>query len=210
MDYSTVSFISRRWRKATYFGIVFAALAFVAVFLIGPDYAVRTDYLVSQDGAMNKDYYSLTRSAEYMSRVLTEVAGSERFIDAVIETGKVGQDFLPADKRDRLASWKRMVRIDKKLDLGIIGVTVSSDDLKTAQKVSLAVSQVFTERNGRFLGSGDTNVPVSVLSGPITERNPSGTRAALALLGGFGTGFVGYLLLSFARTIVRDSKSVAG
>ncbi|NTW15077.1 MAG: hypothetical protein HGA38_01765 [Candidatus Moranbacteria bacterium] len=206
MEHSTLPFVLRRWRKATFAGVMVASLSFVAVFVFGPDYSVRTDYLVSQDGAMTKDYYSLTRSAEYMSRILTEVTGSERFIDAVIETGKVGQDFLPSDKRERLASWRRMVRLDKKLDLGIIGVTVSADDMKSAQKVSLAISQVFTERNGRFLGGGDANVPVTILSGPITERNPSAIRIAIAVLGGFAVGFFGYLLRSFVASMFRETK----
>lgn len=199
MEYSILPFVRRHVRNATLSGLAFAAIGFAGVFLLGPDYSVRTDYLVSQENAETKDYYTLTRSAEYMSRVLTEVTGSERFISAVAETGKVDQGFLPQDKRDRLIEWKRMVLVGKKLDLGIISVTVRSDDVRSAQKISLAITQVFTEKNGMFLGTGDRNVPVSVLSGPISERNPSLSRVVLVVIGGFGAGCIGFLFVSFLR-----------
>lgn len=185
---------------ATLSGLAFAAIGFLSVFFLGPRYSVRTDYLVSQENAETKDYYTLTRSAEYMSKVLMEVAGSERFIAAVTDTGKVDQGFFPQDKREKLLSWKRMVRVEKRLDLGIISVTVSGNDLREAQKVSLGVSQVFTEKNGVFLGTGERNVPVSILSGPISERNPGMSKVLLAVLGGFLGGFLLLLLFSFLRS----------
>ena len=181
-------------------GLIFAAVGFLSVFFLGPKFSIRTDYLVSQENAETKDYYTLTRSAEYMSKVLMEVAGSERFITAVTDTGKVDQGFLPQDKREKLLSWKRMVRVEKRLDLGIISVTVSGNDLREAQKVSLGVSQVFTEKNGTFLGTGEHNVPVSILSGPISERNPGMAKVLVAVFGGFLGGFLGSLLLSFLRS----------
>ena len=199
MDHTIVPFLRKQAGRATLAGLVFAGLAFVAVIYFGPRYGVRTDYLISQENAQTQDYYTLTRSAEYMSKVLTEVTGSERFISAVIDTGKVDQSFLPQDKSRRLTTWKNMVRVEKRLDLGIVSVTIFGDDLREAQKVSLAVSQVFTEKNGEFLGTGDRNVPVSILSGPIAERNPSITRAVIAVGGGFIGGFLASLLLAFLR-----------
>lgn len=200
MEHTLLPLLRKRVGTAAFVGFLFAAIGFLSVFFLGPRFSVRTDYLVSQENAETKDYYTLTRSAEYMGKVLTEVAGSERFITAVTDTGKVDQGFLPQDKREKLLSWKRMVRVEKRLDLGIISVTVSGNDLREAQKVSLGVSQVFTEKNGVFLGTGERNVPVSILSGPISERNPGMTKVLVAVLGGFLGGFLFSLLLSFLRT----------
>lgn len=181
-------------------GLLFGALSVGLSVFLSPKYVVRTDYLVSQEDAATKDYYALSRSAEYMGKVLTEVAGSERFIAAVVDTGKVGEDFLPADKRTRLKEWNKMVMIEKEFDLGIISATVSSDNLREAQKISQAIEQVFTEKNGMFLGMGDRNVPVSVLSGPISERNPSPLKLLISVVGGFLFGCMLALLSHFMKT----------
>ncbi len=199
MNHTIAPFLRRHIGPSALAGALFATVGFLLVLFVGPDYSVRTDYLISQEGAETKDYYTLTRSAEYMSKVLTEVVGSERFIAAVIDTGETESGFLPQDKREKLSAWKRMVRVDKRLDLGIVSVTVSSDDLQAAQRVALGVSEVFTEKNGMFLGTGERNVPVSVLSGPIAERNPGAVRMLLAILGGFVGGLLLFLLAAFLR-----------
>lgn len=209
MDHTIVPFLRKQVSTSVLAGLVFAGLAFVAIISFGPRYSVRTDYLISQENAQTQDYYTLTRSAEYMSQVLTEVAGSERFISAVIDTGKVDQSFLPQDKSQRLAAWKRMVRVEKRLDLGIISVTISDDNLTEGQKVSLAVSQVFTEKNGILLGTGDHNVPVSILSGPIAERNPGLAKALIAVGSGFFGGFLASLLFAFLRAEFSLSRGTA-
>lgn len=199
MSHTLVPFFRNNAKTSAFVGLLFAVVGFLSVVLLGPRYAVRTDYLVSQENAETKDYYTLTRSAEYMGKVLVEVSGSERFIAAVIDTGKTDQGFLPQDKSEKLSAWKRMVSIGKRPDLGIISVTVSDDDLRTAQKVSLGISQVFTEKNGGFLGTGDRNVPVSVLSGPIAERNPGPAKILVAVGAGFLAGFLVSLLFAFLR-----------
>jgi capsular polysaccharide biosynthesis protein len=200
MEHTLLSFLGRHLRTSLLVGAVFSAFGFLSVLFLMPAYSVRTDYFITQEDAGTKDYYEISRSAEYMSKVLSEVVGSERFIAAVIDTGRTKEGFLPRDKKEKLASWKRMVRIGKRLDLGIVSVTVSSDDLDMAERVALGVSEVFIDHNGAFLGTGDRNIPVSVLSGPIAERNPGLPTVVLSVVGGFVGGF----LLSLSALSVRD------
>lgn len=190
----------RRKKSAILFlGVVFSSLALAFVLLSGSAYKAQTDYLVSQEGMEAKDYYTVARSAEYMGKVLGEVVYSEKFIDTALATGKMNADALPMDKRDRLRKWTSIVKIEKRLDLGILTVTVFHDNQKDAMKISQAIAQVLTEKNNLFLGNGDTPVPVSILSGPILEKNPSLTEVLLATIGGFFLG----VLLSIFRLFLR-------
>ncbi len=182
-----------------FLGVVASALALASVFFTGAAYKVQTDFLVSQTGMESKDYYTVARSAEYMGKVLGEVVLSEKFIDTAIATGKMNADMLPTDKRDRLEKWASLVKVEKKLDLGILTVTVYDNDQRVAAKVSQAIAQVLTEKNNLFLGNGDQPVPVSILSGPILEKNPSMKTVLFATLGGFLLG----LILSVAALFIR-------
>lgn len=180
-------------------GIACAAAGFFILLFASARYEVRTDFLVSQEESNTKDYYTLARSSEYIGKILGEVVYSERFIDTVVETGKVNAEFLPFDKKDRLEMWRDTVTIQKEADLGIIHLTVASDASREAQKISQAIAQVLVEKNGLFLGTADKNIPVSILSGPIAERNPSFQEIAAVVIAGFVFGILLTVLGLFLR-----------
>ena len=182
-----------------FLGVVASALALASVFLSGAAYKVQTDFLVSQSGMESMDYYTVARSAEYMGKVLGEVVYSEKFIDTAIATGKMNADALPTDQRDRLEKWTSLVKVAEKPDLGIVTVTVYDNDQRNATKVSQAIAQVLTEKNNLFLGNGDKPVPVSILSGPILEKNPSMKMVLFAAIGGLLLG----LILSITALFIR-------
>lgn len=187
-------------------GALFSAIGFAGLIFSSQKYEVRTDYLVSQSGSEAKDFYTLTRSAEYMGKILGEVMYSERFIAAIVETGKVSQEFLPFDKKDRLEKWEKMVKVQDRLDLGILQVTVLSDDARQAQRVSEAIGDVLIAKNGQFLGSGEKNNAISILSGPIAERNPSVKEIITVAIAGFFFGIVITFLVAFLREEVFRKK----
>jgi capsular polysaccharide biosynthesis protein len=187
---SFLSIIKKNFGTLVLVGLFVAALGFVALIVTSPRYEVRTDFLVNQNSADSKDYYTLARSSDYIGKVLGEVIYSEKFINAAVETGKVNQASLPFDKSKRIEAWSNMVKVRREADLGILHVTVLSDDSKEAQMVSEAVAQVLRERNKEFLGTTDAGVAVSILSGPITDKNPNLTEILTVLLAGFLFGFI--------------------
>ena len=80
---------------------LFVALAGIGIVFLAQDrYRSSADFLVTSTQG-GQDYYTATRSAEYMSRVLSEVLYSERFMNAIIETGKVNDAYFPRDKKER-------------------------------------------------------------------------------------------------------------
>jgi capsular polysaccharide biosynthesis protein len=172
---------------------------------VSPRAEVRTDYLVTQSDTTGKDFYTLARSSDYIGKILNEVVYSDRFIGEVIATGKVSAESLPFDKRNQLREWRKTVKVEREADLGILHVTVLHDDSREAQKISQAISQVLIEKNSIFLGTGDKNVPVSILSGPIAEWNPNVSEIVSVVLAGFLAGIV----IAFTVLFLREEKKQA-
>lgn len=171
-----------------FFGVFVAAAAFFIETAVSPRYAVRTDFMVVQSSG-SQDFYTLFKSSEYLSKVLSESLYSERFINAVVETGKVSaQGFLPANKKDRLAAWRSMVSVEKNVELGMLSVTVKSDTEKEASKTMEALSDVLINRNKEFRGGDEKSIEIRVLSGPISDRNPNPKELIALALIGFAAG----------------------
>lgn len=170
-------------------GVFVAAASFFLVTLLAPRFQVTTDFMVVQASTPNQDFYTLFKSSEFLSRVLSESVMSERFINAVVATGHVSQEFLPTDKRDRLKAWRDMVTIEKNIELGMLTITVKADTDREAGKVMQAVSDVLLTKNVEFRGGDEKAVEIRILSGPISERNPSPKELVLIIATAFLAGF---------------------
>lgn len=169
-------------------GILFGALSFLGLMVVEKPFQTKTDFLVVQTNASNQDFYTLFKSSEYLGKILSEAIYSDRFVDALVETGKVNKEFLPFDKKERLAAWSEMVSVEKNLELGIIGVTVKGDRERDVARIMDGVAQVMTEKNILFRGGDEKSVEIRILSGPILEQSPSMTKVlktvAVAVLAG--------------------------
>jgi capsular polysaccharide biosynthesis protein len=168
-------------------GLLVAALSFL--FLVTTQYNFRagSDLLVVQNQTGFTDYYTLSKSADYLTSVMLESAYSEKFITEVKNTNLVSTAFLPANKLDALKKWESMVKISRNPNLGIVHVEVFGADQKQVAEISNAVIQVMTTKNGLFLGDGQ-KIEVRVLSGPIWEKNPTVLNIAVTMVSGFLLG----------------------
>ncbi|MFZ1626493.1 MAG: hypothetical protein WAT81_01650 [Candidatus Moraniibacteriota bacterium] len=203
---SMTNFLALLWEKKGsifLFGVLVAAAVFFVETAVSPRYAVRTDFMVVQSSG-SQDFYTLFKSSEYLSKVLSESMYSERFINAVVETGKVSaQGFLPTDKGDRLKAWRSMVSVEKNIELGMLSVTVKADTEREAGKTMEALSDVLINRNIEFRGGEAKAVEIRVLSGPITERNPTPKQLiTLSVLGFLAGVFVRAMWIAL-RTLDR-------
>ncbi|HLC94890.1 MAG TPA: hypothetical protein VJH89_00230, partial [Patescibacteria group bacterium] len=73
-------------------GVMLAVFGIALTFFAQERFQASADFMISsaQEG---QDYYTATRSAEYMSRVLGEMVYSESFITSVVNTGRVNANF---------------------------------------------------------------------------------------------------------------------
>lgn len=184
-------------------GIFVAAITFFVTTLVSPRIKVVTDFMVVQTNAQSQDFYTLFKSSEYLGRVLTESLWSERFINAVVETGKVSKTFLPTDKRERLETWRQMVSVEKNIELGMLSVIVKADNEAEANKVMQAISEVLMTKNVEFRGGDEKAVEIRILSGPIVEHNPTPKELILIALVGFLTGVSLMTLRITLKTLSR-------
>lgn len=191
-------------------GLVFAVASFFVLMVTEKPFQTKMDFLVVQTNAQTQDFYSLFKSSEYLGKVLSEAVYSERFINAVVETGKVNNEFLPFDKGDRLATWSKMVTVEKNLELGILSVTVSGDRERDVARIMDGIAQVLIEKNVLFRGGDEKGVEIRVLSGPIIEENPTmkeiiKVTAAAFLAGVFLSAF--FLVVQYESRMKRAFRN---
>ena len=150
------------------------------------------------------DYYALSKSSDFLTSVLIESVYSEKFLDEVNGTNLVNTNFLPGSKLERLKTWEKIVKIKKNPNVGIISIEVLGDSQKQVLDVSNAILNVLSNKYFLFLGKGQ-DLDIRVLSGPITEKNPTVANIIFAVVGGFLVGS----LLSYFWIAYRQEKIIS-
>lgn len=185
-------------------GVLIAALSFLFLVISQKNFKVTTDFLVVQNHSGSQDFYSLSKSAEYIGKVLSEGVYSELFINEVVNTGKINNEFLPFDKKERLKEWSKTVRVKRSADLGIVSVEVLGNNQGETFSLAEGISQVLTTKNDLFMGEGQ-NISVRVLSGSIMEKNPSLSNLTFGIAGGFVVGILISLAWVYYASLKRTS-----
>jgi len=184
-------------------GLLFGALGFFGLLMMEKPFQTKMDFLVVQASAGNQDFYTQFKSSEYLGKILSEAVYSERFINALVETGKVNKEFLPFDKGQRLATWSKMVTVNKNLELGILSVTVKGDRDRDVARIMDGVAQVLTEKNALFRGGDEKSVEIRVLSGPILSENPDMSKMLKVILAAF---FAGVFIATFFIVVKSEAS----
>lgn len=170
-------------------GFLLSALTFLFLVVSEKNFKASTDFLIVRSQTGSQDYYSLTKSAEYLGKVLGESIYSELFISEAKKTGRMNDEMLPFNESDRLKEWKRIVSINRVPELGIFKVKVLGNKQRDVANISKAISEVLVNNNKTFLGDTQT-VEIKVLSGPMVEKNPSIGEMILAVVAGFIFGIL--------------------
>lgn len=160
--------------------------------------------MIAQKNVESQDLFALSRSSEYLGQMLKGSIRSELFINEMIATGKVDEEFLPFDKKKRLKEWNKMVQADYNYQTGIFSVNVFNDDQRETMAVAQGIVEVLKSKSGQFLGN-NPNVDVIVLSGPILEKNPSLEKIVILTVWGF---IFGALLMIIKVYYWPERKSV--
>lgn len=168
-------------------GVFLGVLSFFLLVATQKNSRAATDLLVVQNSENISDYYTMSKSVDYLNGVLIESVYSEKFLAEMKNIDNSAVDFLPVDKADRLKAWQKTVSIKKNANIGIITVEVFGDSSKQTVKISNALIDVLTNKYSLFLGQGQ-NIEIKVLSGPIAEKNPTIAQIFWVSIGGFIIG----------------------
>lgn len=205
MTAEKILYLAKNRKGVLILGALFlAAISFFFLVVTQKSFKASSDVLITQNQTGYADYYTLSKSADYLSSVITESIYSEKFLDEVIATKMMNPDFLPQDKVKRLKVWNDTVKTSKNTGIGIVRLEIFAASQKQAVDISNAVLSVITNKSSLFLGQGQ-NVEVKILSGPIWEKNPSLGNLILATVGGFVVGF----LLTFIWLYYKEESAAA-
>lgn len=182
-------------------GLLIASLSFMFLVISQKNFKASTDFLIVQDQAGTQDFYSLFKSAEYMSNILSSAIYSEVFVDEIVSTGKVEDDFLPSEQKEKLDAWEDMVNVERNTQSGIIKIDIFSDSKTEVLDVSEAIKEVMITKN--YLFRGKVSLDVRVLSGPVVEKNPSLKDILIAIVGGFIIGSIISIIKIYYSTAGR-------
>lgn len=186
-------------KTAFLFGMLLGAVSFVFLVITQKNFKSDVDLLIVQNQAGAADYYTLSRSADYLTDIIAEAIYSEKFLDEAWQTGKISSTFISGSNAAKLKKWQKIISIRKNSNVGIINLSIFGDSENQAAEISGAVTNVLINKNALFLGRGQ-ELEVRVLSGPIIKKNPSPAQIAISSLGGFIVG----LSLVFIFVIYRE------
>ncbi len=100
MDMHDILFeLKRKMGLILFFGIAVSLLAFFSLLIFQPAYRADIDFLVSPKNATGSDYYTLSRSSEYLGKALAQIVVSEKFMEAGFDSGMVDRAEFPIDKK---------------------------------------------------------------------------------------------------------------
>ncbi len=198
--YTASTLLGKRKQAIFLIGLFVSAVSFFGATIFLPRYETVTDFQIVQTGNTGQDFYTLFKTSEYLGKVFSEAILSERYIQAVIETGSLKAEGLPVDPRERLSLWREEVSVEKNAELGMLRVIVKNDSQREAERVSKGIASVLIEKNNLFRGGEEKSVEVRVLSGPMTERNPSFTEIGVLMI----VTFIGGVLAASAVILGRS------
>ncbi len=170
-------------------GLFLGAISFLILIVTQKSFRSNTDILIVQNQEGVVDYYAMSRSADYLSNILSQTIHSEKFLDETIATGKISAGLFSNNQAQKLNTWQKTIGIKKNSTAGILSLEVFGDTARQAEDISSGVLDVLINKNSMFLGEKQ-NLKIQILSGPITEKNPSVSKIILASLAGFLIGMI--------------------
>ena len=170
-------------------GLFLGAISFLILIITQKSFRSNTDILIVQNQEGAVDYYAMSRSADYLSSILSEAVYSEKFLDEAIASGKFSGGIFFGNQREKLKIWQETISIKKNPIAGILTLEIFGNTERQASDISAGVLDVLINKNSTFLGANQ-NLKIQILSGPITEKNPSVSKIILTSFTGFLVGMV--------------------
>lgn len=187
-------------------GIIASILVMGLLWLVFPHrYTSSTTVLVTQKFTLT-DSYTASKSAEKISRGLSEVIYTTSFIDRVAETNIVNiDDLLAMSEREKRDEWKGMVAARAISGTSFLEVFAFDEDPARSAKLAEALATVLVYNGDQYHGAGDT-VDMQIVNDVLTSSYP--TKPNLVLYG--PAAFVLGAVLAAVLLFFYSSTNFAG
>lgn len=157
-----------------------------------PQYKASLKILVVQKQVAGQDIYSISKSAQYLTKILKEGVYSDSFFE------KVDVDGFSEQAKQRRKEWQKDVKVTIIRDLGVMEIDVFHSQKEKALQISQAITEVL-EKNHNFYHGGGQNVELKVLDNPLVNQKPNTINLWLGTLLGALFGFFISLVLIFRK-----------
>ena len=185
--------LKRNWKFVFYIVLFVAIIIFDISLALPAKYESEISVIVIQKQANDSvDAFSATKSAEYLSGILSKAIYTDGFLSDVLKSPFSVEKRFPNDAEERKKEWEKTIKIRKINNTGIINITVFEKSRMEAEKIAKAIAWNLSENGQNYHGGGD-RVEIKLIDGPITPQNPAWPKLWInALLGGLlGAIFAG-------------------
>lgn len=152
--------------------ILVATMMTILLSLLSPlKYEVKSRLLVSQDSGIS-DVYALSRSNEYLGKLLSEIVYSGSFYDRVMASNySIDKNYFSGDYRKQMKRWEKTISTKTKQDTGIIEVSVYHTNVQEAKKISLAINNILVNNSKDY--HGGASVKINIIDQPLASSYPT-------------------------------------
>jgi capsular polysaccharide biosynthesis protein len=207
MNYSQFkSILSKKIGLMVLAGLLLAAISFWGIMLLSPRYQSNFDVLVIQNQENFVDSYTLAKSTEHFSKLLSESVYTETFLNKVIEGDPELSKILPIEREDRMKTWGRMVQTSINVELGMIHLKALANDRSQVERMSKTIASVLAENNNLFI-SENQKIEVRMINAPLIKNNPGMNMLVFTAVASFLIGMLIVLIISFYKSLIDQGKS---
>jgi len=209
----TIKIIYQRKWLIFWLTVLGAVLVFDLAVIQAPQYKASFKILVIQKQLTGQDIYSISKSAQYICRVLKEGIYSDSFFKKVLSLPyQVEAADFSAQLKERREEWEKSVRVRIVRDLGMIEIDVFYPNKGKAEQITQAIAGVL-EENHRFYHGGGQNVEIKILDEPLVSQGPVTIHlwlgSILGALAGFLSGLAWVLRKKIKETSPLDGNNLS-
>lgn len=196
---------NRRWAVLLIIAI-FLVMAVVAILIQPLKYEASSRLLIIQENP-STDFYTMTKSNQYLGSLLTETVASGSFYDLVsaanpsINWGYFGQTY-----KQQVMKWEQTVEASSASDAAIIQINVYHPDPEQARQIALAVDNLLVSPNGLFQNSAN-NIKLKIIDQPIVSTYPVKPNITADLIGALALGLLFGLIYVYYFPVRRPQKT---
>ncbi|MFA4834038.1 MAG: Wzz/FepE/Etk N-terminal domain-containing protein [Patescibacteria group bacterium] len=186
----------RKRKQIILFAVFLFLLISLALTFISPlKYRATTKLLIMQNNNLG-DAYSLSRSNQFLSSVLSEVVYSSSFFEQALAAGyNIDQTIFSADQNKNMKKWRQLVSAKPIGDTGMIVINTYNKDKYQAGQMNQAIAYILQTKHSLYHGLGD-KVSVKVIDKTAVSNWPVKPNVILNASLGIILGlFVGFCLI---------------
>ena len=163
--------LAKKWQNILSITLIVCFFASILTITQPLKYKSSMNLLVIQGNTECLDYYSTSKSTQYLSDILTQVIYSSSFFNNVMDSGFRINDNFSQNERKRKKQWEKTIITKVTRDTGIITIDAYSTKRDQAEQIVQAISYVLKTKHSLYHGKG-SNVKVKVIDQPITSNWP--------------------------------------